>query len=320
MAIDLDLCIGCNACVTACHAENNVPMVGKEQVAHGPRHALAARRPLLCRRGRRPADLFQPMPCMHCEQAPCEMGCPVNATVHSPDGLNLQVYNRCIGTRTCSATAPTRCAASTGSTTPSERSRPSCTPQRNPNVTVRDRGVMEKCTYCIQRISARRSTAKIENRPIREGEVRTACQQACPTDAIVFGDIADTKSAVARQGRARAITRCSRRPNTRPRTTYLARDRARTEARWRAIRAPLPRDESLASHRRGGAIPLRFPARRLVDRAVLGAFAAVAVPASRSAWLFCARRRRLGQQHPGRLGLRRSRTTSGGSASATPGR
>lgn len=225
MAIDLDLCIGCNACAVACVAENNVPMVGKDQVAKGREmHWLRVDR-YYDGPPEAPELRFQPVPCMHCEDAPCEMGCPVNATVHSPDGLNLQVYNRCIGTRTCSAYCPykvrrfnwldyTRAA-------PEELKA-----QRNPQVTVRDRGVMEKCTYCIQRITQARIAADKENRPLRDGEVLTACQQACPTQAIVFGELSQPASAVTRRkadGRDYALLEEA---NTRPRTTYGARIRS----------------------------------------------------------------------------------------------
>lgn len=220
MAIDLDLCIGCNACVVACVAENNVPMVGREQVANARQmHWLRVDR---YEDGE--GSGFQPVPCMHCEDAPCEMGCPVNATVHSPDGLNLQVYNRCIGTRTCSAYCPYKVrrfnwldyAAPAGAELKA---------QRNPDVTVRARGVMEKCTYCIQRISTARIAAKKEDRGIEDGEVVTACQAACPTRAIVFGDVSDPAAAVsARKGGGRDYALLPE-ANTRPRTTYQARIR-----------------------------------------------------------------------------------------------
>jgi molybdopterin-containing oxidoreductase family iron-sulfur binding subunit len=222
MAIDLDVCIGCNACVSACVAENNIPMVGKKEVSKGREmHWLRVDR-YYTGEPEKPQHVFQPVPCMHCENAPCEMGCPVNATVHSPDGLNLQVYNRCIGTRTCSAFCPYKVrrfnwANDTGDDPPEWRA------ARNPEVTVRERGVMEKCTYCIQRIEREKIDADADGRPM--GEVRTACQQACPTDAIVFGNIADAGSEVARRKADARDFALIPEANTRPRTTYGARIR-----------------------------------------------------------------------------------------------
>ncbi len=224
MAIDLDLCIGCNACVVACIAENNIPMVGKEQVAKGREmHWLRIDR-YYEGSPDEPNHAFQPVPCMHCEDAPCEMGCPVNATVHSPTGVNLQIYNRCIGTRTCSAFCPYKVRHFNWFDLTAEAA-PEIKAQRNPEVTVRGRGVMEKCTYCVQRIGMARINAKKEDRPIREGEIVTACQAACPTDAIVFGDVSRGDSAVSRRKANGRDYDLLKEANTRPRTTYQARIR-----------------------------------------------------------------------------------------------
>jgi molybdopterin-containing oxidoreductase family iron-sulfur binding subunit len=159
---------------------------------------------------------------MHCEQAPCEMGCPVNAAVHSIDGLNLQVYNRCIGTRTCSSYCPYKVRHFNWFDYTAEDP-DSIRAMRNPDVTVRSRGVMEKCTYCVQRIAEARITADKEGRPIGDGEVVTACQQACPSQAISFGNVADPNSAVSRAKAGGRNYTLLEEANTRPRTTYLAR-------------------------------------------------------------------------------------------------
>ncbi len=222
MSVDLDLCIGCNACVTACQAENNIPVVGRELVAMG-RDMLWLRVDHYTEgEGENPEQFFQPVPCMHCEQAPCEMGCPVDAAVHSYDGLNLQVYNRCIGTRTCSSYCPYKVRRFNWFDFTQDDPE-SIQAMRNPDVTVRQRGVMEKCTYCIQRIAEARITSQKEGREIRDGEVVTACQGACPTSAISFGNVLDKDTAVSRRKAEARDYALLEEVNTRPRTTYLAR-------------------------------------------------------------------------------------------------
>ncbi len=222
MVIDLDSCIGCNACVAACTAENNVPVVGKDQVEVGREmHWLRIAR-YYSGEIDQPRSFFQPIPCMHCEQAPCEMGCPVHATSHSPEGVNQMVYNRCIGTRTCSSFCPYKVRRFNFYDYRSPPDSPLHGAQ-NPDVTVRSRGVMEKCTYCTQRIEAAHVTADKENRELREGDVVTACQAACPTNAIVFGDINDPNSEVSRLKRDGRQYTLLEELGTRPRTTYLAR-------------------------------------------------------------------------------------------------
>jgi molybdopterin-containing oxidoreductase family iron-sulfur binding subunit len=221
MVLDLNVCIGCHACTIACQAENNIPVVGKQQVGvHREMHWIRVST-FYSGPAENPRITHQPVPCMHCESAPCELVCPVGATVHDNEGLNLQVYNRCVGTRYCSNNCPYKVRRFNfleynNQLSPSEKL------VKNPDVTVRSRGVMEKCTYCIQRINAARITAELEQRKIREGEVVPACAQVCPVEAITFGDMNDSRSRLMRLKRSPLNYWMLGELNTQPRTSYLA--------------------------------------------------------------------------------------------------
>jgi molybdopterin-containing oxidoreductase family iron-sulfur binding subunit len=232
MVIDLNTCTGCNACITACNTENNIQVVGKEQVANGREMMwLRMDRYFVTDEGFEEEDIppdpnmvTQPVPCMHCENAPCESVCPVAATVHSDDGTNQMIYNRCVGTRYCSNNCPYKVRRFNyykwSQSLPAEMEM-----AQNPDVTMRSRGVMEKCSYCIQRIRETGRRAQLEEREIRDGEVQTACQQACPADAITFGDQSDPTTKVSKKKENARRYEMLDELNVKPRTSYLGRVR-----------------------------------------------------------------------------------------------
>ena len=226
LVVDQDLCTGCQACVVACAMENNIPFVGEVDAAYG--RAMQWIRTERFWEGEYPevkATPYQPVMCQQCGAAPCEPVCPVIATSHSDEGLNGMIYNRCIGTRYCANNCPYKVRRFNYFDNQIEHWPEPMRLQLNPDVTVRGQGVMEKCTFCVQRIQAARQPAKDQKRPIRDGEVVTACQQACPTSAIHFGNLRDPASTVSKVGADKRSYHALHTLNTRPAVTYLAKVR-----------------------------------------------------------------------------------------------